>query len=125
MAGGAVPPVLTAVSTIHVPMMLFGGLLDDMEPFKDQQTVFGTFTAAGPEHWLVALPHAGHFAFEDLCPAGWGGCAPGDLSQEQAHVLVNRWAGAFLLRYVTGDESYGRLLDPALASNDDEVQVTH
>jgi predicted dienelactone hydrolase len=124
MAGGAVPPVLAAASTIHVPTMLLGGLLDDMEPFKDQQAVFGTFPAEGPEHWLVALPHAGHFAFQDLCPAGWGGCAPGDLAQEQAHGLVNRWAGAFLLRYVAGDESYGALLDPALASTDGEVQVT-
>jgi predicted dienelactone hydrolase len=125
MAGGAVPPLLAAVPMIHVPTMLMGAGLDDMEPFADQETVFAAFPDSGPERWLVALPHAGHFAFQDLCPAGWGGCAPSDLPQAQAHALVNRWAIAFLLRYAAGDERYTSLLDPSLAVGAAEVQVTH
>jgi hypothetical protein len=100
------------------------GMLDDLVPYSNHRTLLDHLGRATPERWLVALPRAGHSAFGDECPSGRRGCAATDLPQDKAHVLINRWATAFLLRHVAGDERYEALLDPALGIDDPEIQLT-
>ena len=73
------------------------------EPAPQHGPLWDSLGLAGPEHWLVAFPRAGHYAFDDRCRPGSGGCAPDDLPQEQAHALIDRWATAFLRRHVALD----------------------
>jgi predicted dienelactone hydrolase len=123
-APGAVPNLLAAVPSIAAPTMLLAGVLDDMNLFPQAETLFASFAPNQPPHWLVTLLRGGHFAFEDLCPPMSGGCDAESLPQEEAHALVNRWATAFLLRYVAGDERYAALLDPRTAGEEPEVRVS-
>lgn len=116
---------LLAASQDACPMMLMGGMLDDIVPFQYQQDLFDALPQSGAEHIFVAFPHTGHLNFVNLCPSGRaGGCGPADLPQAEAQVRINRWATAFLLRYVAGDERQVSALDAALAQDDPEVVVT-
>lgn len=119
------PAVVEAARGVTVPTLIMAGLLDDLAPLPDnQQPLFAALPAAGSNHWLTVFRRGGHTAFSNLCPPVRAGCGPDDLPQEQAHGLINRWAGAFLLRYVAGDTRYGSLLDSILSAGDPETQVT-
>jgi predicted dienelactone hydrolase len=117
LAGPAAPQVAA-------PLLILGGMRDDLASFPQQQVYFAAIPATAPEHVLVALPRDGHFAFFDRCPPARAGCGPDDLPHAQGHVLINRWATAFLLRYVAGDEGQASAWDAVLAQTDPEVQVT-
>lgn len=132
---GTGPPSLTdAVSDIVGPTMLMWGRLDDLVPYVHHRALLNhlgehapsrwrVLGPATPPRWLVTLPRAGHSAFGDQCPSGRQGCAATDLPQDQAHVLINRWATAFLLHHVAGDVRYQSLLDPTLGVDDPEIRV--
>jgi hypothetical protein len=104
--------------------MFMGGMLDDMVPFPSQQTLFSAMPSTASAHLFVAFLHTGHFNFADSCLSGRAGCRAEDLPQGEAHVRINRWATAFLLRYVAGDERGAASLEAVLAQDDPEVVVT-
>ena len=118
------PALTEAAPQITAPTMLMWGMLDDRAEFWQHRSLWRALDSAGPEHWLVALPRAGHYQFADTCRPGASGCDPSAVSQEQAHALVDRWATAFLRRHVALDNRYAPLLDAALAAGNPEVQIS-
>ena len=116
---------LAAASNATRPVMLIAGKLDDYVRFDDTQRLYGAFPSTGPEHWLIALPRAGHFNVADRCPSPQRvGCGPNDLPLDRSHALVNRWATAFLLRHVGLDDRYESLLDPSAAVGEPDVEIS-
>ena len=107
------------------PLLIMAGALDDNASFPDMQSIFAALPATAAAHVFVAFQRGGHFNFEDFCPPGRAGCRSGDISAADAHVRINRWATAFLLRYVAGDDLGATSLEAVLAQDDPEVQVTH
>ena len=114
-----------AAPLLTLPMMVMGGMLDDQVSFPQMQAWFDEMNPTHKDNLFVTFRRGGHFNFADLCLAGRAGCRSGDLPQADAHVRINRWATAFLLRYVAGDESGAASLEASLSQGDSEVQVTH
>ena len=107
------------------PMMVMSGMLDANVPFQNQQDIFNALPPSGAEHIFVVFPHTGHPNFANFClRAQAAGCRPGDLPLAEAHLRINRWATAFLLRYVAGDVKQAAALDAVNAQDDPEVVVT-
>lgn len=104
--------VRQGAARVKVPTMLMGGGRDHLETTLRQRQLYGAFGDVVKERWLVLLPRAGHLAFQDSCFLPVAGCGPDDLSLETGFRLIDRWATAFLLRYVAGDARYTPLLDP-------------
>jgi predicted dienelactone hydrolase len=122
--GAGAPIAGPAAPRVTVPVMVMSGLLDDLVPIPAQQDLFAALPASVSSHWFLAFPRAGHAAFRDLCPSERAGCSAADLPPAEAHVRINHWATAFLVRYVAGDERQAASLDAALAQDDPEVVVT-
>jgi hypothetical protein len=116
------PGVLESLPGVTVPKLVMIGLLDELAPY--QQRLSTALLAAGPPQWQIVYPRGGHVAYLDRCLPVFAGCGADDLPQEQAHARIKRWATAFLVRHVAGDEGQASAWDPVLAQNDPEVQVT-
>ncbi len=92
---------------IGVPAMIVGAELDSLAPFEVESRP--AFDLLRPPRFLAEILNAGHFAFADTCSPGpepigeFPDCAPGTLSQDEAHALVLRVASPFLRRYVAGE----------------------
>lgn len=123
-SGTGPPPLVDAVSDVAAPAMLMWGVLDEIVPHDNHRPLLDRLGQAAPERWLITLRRTGHFAFADRCLVRRRGCGPNDLPQARAHALINRWATAFLLRHVAGDERYAAYLDPAQAADDPDLLVT-
>ena len=115
--------VRRGAARVTVPTMLIGGGRDHLLPTLQQRQLYGAFGDVVKERWLVLLPRAGHLAFQDACTVPAPGCGPDDLPQDQGFRLIDRWATAFVLRYIAGDERYAPLLDP-LQADGAEVEVS-
>lgn len=104
------------VQRIGVPAMIVGAELDSLAPFEEESR--RAFDLLGPPRFLAEILNTGHFAFADACSPGpapigeFPDCAPGTLTQDEAHALVLRVALPFLRRYVAGDEGAAALLEP-------------
>jgi predicted dienelactone hydrolase len=116
----ALAPALMATvepGTIRIPTMIQGAEVDSLAPFQQESTAaFARLT--GPR-FLLEILRTGHFAFSDICAGflfpGGGDCAPGTLTQDEAHTQVLRFGVPFFLRYLAGDRRFARLLTPASA----------
>ena len=115
--------VRQGAAKVVVPTMLMGGGRDHLVSTMQQRQLYGSFGDVVKERWLVLLPRAGHLAFQDACTVPAPGCGPDDLPQARGHRLIDRWATAFVLRYVAGDERYAPLLDPVQTDGSD-VEVS-
>ena len=113
-----------AVTTIDGPTMLWGGYLDEVLPFPQQQELYSTFPPGGPERWLLAFPRVGHFAFGNYCPPVLATCGPNTMPQARAHLLIRRWSTPFLRRHVALDARYAELANPALAEADPDLRIS-
>ena len=113
-----------AVATIDGPTMLWGGHLDQVLPFPQQQALYDAFPPSGPERWLLAFPRAGHFAFGNYCPAVLVTCGSNNLPQARAHLLIRRWSTPFLRRHVALDARYVELANPAFAEADPDLRIS-
>lgn len=123
MAAPDLSLVRQGAARVTVPTMLMGGGRDHLVSTLQQRQLYGSFGDVVKERWLVLLPRAGHLAFMDGCMVPAPGCGPDDLPQARGHGLIDRWATAFVLRYVAGDERYAPLLDPVQADGSD-VEVS-
>lgn len=119
------PRLVEAIPRLTSPTMLMSGKMDDLVPHGQTKALLERFGTSAPERWLLSMPRAGHFAFINVCPGGRFGCGTTGLPQDRAHTLINRWATAFLRRHVAGDERYATFLDPALAANDPDLEITY
>jgi len=124
-SGTGPSPLVDSIQGVIAPTMLMWGLLDEIVAYDNHRPLLDSLGQTSPERWLVALRRTGHFAFADRCLVGRRGCGPNDLPQGQAHALINRWATAFLLRHVAGDERYATFLDPTLATDDPDLEITY
>ena len=121
---------LPAAPRISAPTMLVVGEADHLVQLPAMQELYAALAAGTPERWFVRLPRAGHGMLTDWCPDGYPECdaagwpLPHALPLPEAHARINRWATAFLLRYVAGDARYAPLLDPAVAAGDPDLRVT-
>jgi len=120
------------LASIDVPTMLVSGTHDTTTPIKTQTERAWKGLDAHPLY-RVDLKDAGHQSFSDVCfyqdlahavpetaepiveaidTFAEEGCTPEHLPIEQAHRLIDRYVMGFFDRYVAGDESAKRLLEP-------------
>lgn len=104
--------------TVHTPVLIMGGRLDDIVPFAPQQSLLWDLPRGTP-HYLLTFPEGGHTAYSEICPDKTPGCRPGELG-ETAHLLVNTYAVAFLRVFVMGDTRYASLLSSAAGGHNVE-----
>ena len=93
---------------ITVPTMLIGAERDPLFP----ESGLAYAKLAGPR-FLVELLAANHLSVIDACDNGFAGldlCVAEDISQEDAHRLVLRYALPFARRYLHGRRGAGRAL---------------
>ena len=111
----ALAPARPALSggRIKIPTMIQGAEKDTLAPF--QTDTLGSYALLDGPRFLVEILNAGHFAFSDICAGaifGTPDCAPGTISQDDAHHLVLRYGIPFLTRYVGRTRRFDRLLKP-------------
>ena len=99
------------VESIDIPIMIMGGSLDATTPFETQARA--AFDLLETERHLVEIENTGHSAFNDLCTGG-AGCAPENLSQDQAAAATLRYAVPFLVGQLSDDPSLDDFLSPAI-----------
>jgi predicted dienelactone hydrolase len=94
------------LTTLHPrrPLMVMGGTADTTLPFPAQQALFDSAPAAA---FLVKILGGTHSGFTDMD----AGLSPEALARQ--HALVQRYATAFMKRYLRHDLGYGRFLTPA------------
>ncbi len=98
------------MQTIALPTMVIGSERDTVVGFPESQSAFAHLT--GPR-FLVELLGANHLSVFDDCfneNLNVSLCVPGDISQDDAHRLVLRYAVPFLLRYAKGARASARVL---------------
>jgi len=98
---------------IKIPTMIEGAELDTLAPF--QTDTLGAYALLDGPRFLVEILNAGHFAFSDICAGaifGTTDCAPGTISQDDAHHLALRYGLPFLMRYVGRTTRFNDLLKP-------------
>jgi predicted dienelactone hydrolase len=86
---------------IRIPTMIEGAERDSLAPFETDAR--DSYALLDGPRFLVEILNTGHFAFSDVCAGaifGTPDCAPGTLSQDDAHRLALRYAIPFLERYV-------------------------
>lgn len=129
---------------VDVPTMLLSGTLDDTTPI-DPDTERPADLIAGRPLVRIDLEGATHQSFSDVChyveilpelPAvtpeildlvseqAGRTCDDDVLDVDRAQELVNRYAIAFLLAQLTGDEAAAAALDPDQAPDEAEVTVS-
>lgn len=113
-----------AVTATAGPTMLWGGHLDEILPFPQQQELYDAVPLSGPERWLLAFPRAGHFAFGNRCPPVFATCGPDNVPQNWAHLLIRRWSTPFLRRHVALDARYAELANPTVAEADPDLRIS-
>jgi len=75
------------LADIEVPILVVGGLIDDITPWETEVRPIYDLLAANPRY-LAGLEGVGHFTFTDFCFPGFNGCNPGDLPVEETHALL-------------------------------------
>jgi hypothetical protein len=68
--------------------------------------LFDVYSSDSP-HYFLFFAEAIHSAFHDVC---FETACDMTIDRERVHELVNRYATAFLLMYVAGDEGYAGVL---------------
>jgi len=111
----ALAPARPALSggRIKIPTMIEGAERDTLAPF--QTDTLGAYALLDGPRFLVEILNAGHFAFSDICAGaifGTSDCAPGTISQDDAHHLALRYGVPFLMRYVGRMKRFNHLLKP-------------
>jgi predicted dienelactone hydrolase len=126
-AGAALAPVdialpnLGSASTIEVPLLVYGGGLDQVTPFTMQQAIYDAAVNA-QARLLIQLPNGGHMAFSDFCLsfATSPSCASAPLDAAEGHDLINLYLTAFFRYYLNGEEQYRDFL---LRGNEPSAEV--
>jgi pimeloyl-ACP methyl ester carboxylesterase len=103
-------------------VLIMAGQRDTHVAFGPVERFFRAIPVRSDPAWLLVLPHAGHWIYIDFCPPGDPNCGADRLPEAQGQAYVQRWAAAFLLRYVAGDQRYDAFMDPTLATGDPELQ---
>ena len=116
--GGTIPAV---GGSVDMPLMLMGGERDTACPVEIQRDYFETLKG-DQQRYLLVFPRGAHLAYADECIPILGGCGPDDISQEEAHDLVNFYATAFFETYVAGDASYASFLEPQASAGEPDVE---
>lgn len=111
----ALAPARPALSggRIKIPTMIEGAERDTLAPF--QTDTLAAYALLDGPRFLVEILNAGHFAFSDICAGtifGTADCAPGTISQDDAHHLALRYGLPFLMRYVGRTTRFNHLLKP-------------
>jgi predicted dienelactone hydrolase len=120
----AMAPVVNATleataRELRRPVMVMGSRLDDITPYAPQVQLFADLPQGVP-HYLLTFPRGGHTAYSEVCPHDTPGCRPGDLGEQNAHLLVNAYAVAFLRVFVDGDNRYAGVLAGTLGGRNVE-----
>jgi len=117
VAGLAMAPALTPtqsqVQLIDIPMMIQAGTIDAVLSFEGNARA--AYDLLRAPRYLLEIQNTGHYAFSDVC-AGSTDCAPGTLTQDEAHLYVLRYAVPYLLRWVAGDPRFDAFLAPGVAA---------
>lgn len=95
---------------IAIPTLVIGGEHDVITPFRESEAAYALLT--GPRY-LVELLGGNHLSSVDECfnrEANLNLCVPGDVSQEDAHRLILRYAVPFFRRYLRDQRAAGRQL---------------
>jgi predicted dienelactone hydrolase len=95
---------------IAIPTLVIGSERDTVVPFHESEKAYDRVT--GPR-FLVELLGGNHLSAVDDCYSadlGLSFCVPGDISQEDAHRLILRYALPFFRRYLRNDRAAGRKL---------------
>jgi predicted dienelactone hydrolase len=114
---------LDGAASLNGAAMIMAGQRDTHVLFGPVERLFHAIPPRSDPAWLAVFPHAGHWIYINFCPTGDPNCGPDRLPEEQGQAYVRRWAAAFLLRYVAGDQRYDALLDPASVAGDPEIQI--
>jgi predicted dienelactone hydrolase len=120
------------LASIEIPAMLVSGTRDTTTPIRTQ-TERGWKELGAHPLYRVDLKDAGHQSFSDVCfyqdlaaakpetaepivaaidAFAEEGCTPKHLPIEQAHELIDRYIIGFFERYVAGERSAQRFLEP-------------
>jgi predicted dienelactone hydrolase len=89
-----------------VPVMIMNAGKDAVVEPEGVRELYDQFPDTIP-HYYVLLPEARHSSFHDIC---FEEACNSSLGRDRGHELVNRYATAFLLTYLTGDERYAAYL---------------
>jgi predicted dienelactone hydrolase len=95
---------------ISIPTLVIGSERDRIVPFPESEAAYERLV--GPRY-LVKLLGANHLSAVDDCfnqDLHLDLCVPGDISQDDAHRLILRYALPFFRRYLRGDHAAGKKL---------------
>jgi predicted dienelactone hydrolase len=109
-AAGFSDELTSDAAKTSVPTMLMGGGADREIALSGLQDLFGSYPDGAPAYFL-AIVDAIHSQFHDICFETECGS---NVSRERVHYLVDRYATAFLMTYLSGDERYAAFLESAL-----------
>ncbi|MEO8603526.1 MAG: prolyl oligopeptidase family serine peptidase [bacterium] len=98
----AMAPFTLVGQRLTVPSLTMVGQIDGVVSVPNVHTAYGSSSAP---KLLVEIEDAGHYAFSDACFPGPDCNPPTTLTQDEAHVLVQRYVLPFLQRYLIGDAS--------------------
>jgi len=95
---------------ISIPLLVVGAERDRVVGFPESEAAYAR--AVGPRY-LVELLGGNHLSAVDDCfnhDLNLNLCVPGDISQDDAHRLILRYALPFFRRYLQGDRAAGKKL---------------
>ena len=101
-------PAVPGMPTVTVPSLSMFGQVDT---YVDLDAVRAAYERSSAPKIKVEIEHAGHFAFSDGCFPSPDCNPPTTLTQDEAHVIVQRWILPFVQRYLGGDARYEPFLN--------------
>lgn len=108
---------LLGIDRIDIPLLYFGGLLDDICPVDEE--VFPMWSSTPDPAFLVMIEEAGHYGFTNMCeflPAMFDDCFdPSFRPVAEVQEITNAYSADFLGFHLRGDDRYGELLAQAPA----------
>lgn len=118
--------------SIHIPVLIIGGSIDETTPFPaNQQHPFDVLPSGAPVVALAEIADAGHFTFSDFCEVdrtllgflgGFGeACEPRHIPFRQGHDITNYLALNFFDATLRGDAAALDRLDPAVVGGFDDL----
>ncbi|MGB2695980.1 MAG: dienelactone hydrolase family protein [Dehalococcoidia bacterium] len=105
-APGSADELLVEALRTGIPVMLMGAGKDVLIDPDGLRRLYEMYPDDVP-HYFVYMPEAIHSAFHDICFEAECSSA---ISRKRVHELVNRYATAFLMTYLVGDERYASYL---------------
>jgi hypothetical protein len=117
------------LAAVAIPMMIFGGTLDEWTPLEYE--IRPIYDALGSPSWKIEIDQAGHMSFTDICRIPGSMLIP-DLADmcdpavyidlDRAFYITNAFATAFFRYHLRGEEAMEVYLSGGFASTFGDIE---